>query len=384
MKRIKKLFLGIVMSIIFLGCSNIEERINSKAVSEIDRGNFIEASYLLNDAITINPNYLDGMVNYRNVYPRALNQAHERIKEYKKVFDYKLEAYAYEDLLKLKNNYYYADDLVHQKLGLSLEVPTIEELYQLKNTMGGIYYSAGNELEERELNRMEKRERYYLYERGGELFPKYKDIIKRREKAYEEALVKVMVEFSKDTPNLYKTSLDTQLKGNIAVGKKRSLIRIIPLSEKSFELAWKNTQENSHINTGVKINLNYITSTPESIKKSIMPLSWYEQYVVNTKNGPVVKKIKKTYFRHDFYKTANVEVSFTYIMKDLSSGEIIGSGTFIGIGKDSYNWSTFSGNIPKGQSRGTYTRKLKSKKELTEIALTDVVSKISKDISKKI
>lgn len=383
--RKKVRYLLFVLSVLaFMGCSNVEERINDKAISEIDRGNFIQASYLLNDAIKINPNYLDGMVNYRNVYPRALDQAVEKIGEYQKVSDYKLEAYAYEDLLKLKNNYYYADDLVHQKLGMSLEVPTIEELYKLKTTMGAVYYSAGNELEDRRLNRAEKRDKYFFYERGVELSSKYKDIVDRREKAYGEALVKAMIEFSKNTPTSYRNNLETQIKGNIAEGKKRTLIRLVPLDEKRFANAWDNNKADNIINTGIKINLNYITSTPESIKKSVIPLTWYEQYVANTKNGPVVKNIKKTYFRHDFYKSADVRVSFTYIMKDLFSGEIIGSGTFDGIGEDSYRWSTFSGNIPVGQARGGYVRKLKSKRELTEMALADAVSKMSQDISDKI
>ena len=383
MKKSKLIFI-LLLGLVLMGCSNVEERINNKAVSEIDRGNYIKASYLLNDAIKINPNYLDGMVNYRNVYPRALDQAAEKIGEYQKVSDYKLEAYAYEDLLKLKNNYYYADDLVHQKLGLSLEIPTIEELYKLKSTMGEVYYSAGNELEGRKLNRVEKREKYFLYERGVELSPKYKDIVDRREKAYEEALVKAMIKFSKDTPGLYKSSLENQVKGNLAKGKKRDLIRIASLDEKKFVDAWENSKADKMINTGIKINLNYITSTPQSIKKSVTPLTWSEQYVANTKNGPVVKNIKKTYFKHDFYKSADVKVSFTYIMKDISNGEIIGSGTFHGVGEDSYRWSTFSGNLPKGQARGAYVRKLKSKKELTEMALADAVSKMSQDISDKI
>lgn len=383
MKKSKLIFI-LLLGLVLMGCSNVEERINNKAVSEIDRGNYIKASYLLNDAIKINPNYLDGMVNYRNVYPRALDQAAEKIGEYQKVSDYKLEAYAYEDLLKLKNNYYYADDLVHQKLGLSLEIPTIEELYKLKSTMGEVYYSAGNELEGRKLNRVEKREKYFLYERGVELSPKYKDIVDRREKAYEEALVKAMIKFSKDTPGLYKSSLEIQVKGNLAKGKKRDLIRIASLDEKKFVDAWENSKADKMINTGIKINLNYITSTPQSIKKSVTPLTWSEQYVANTKNGPVVKNIKKTYFKHDFYKSADVKVSFTYIMKDISNGEIIGSGTFHGVGEDSYRWSTFSGNLPKGQARGAYVRKLKSKKELTEMALADAVSKMSQDISDKI
>lgn len=383
MKKNKLIFI-LLLGLLLMGCSNVEERINNKAISEIDRGNYIKASYLLNDAIKINPNYLDGMVNYRNVYPRALTQAVEKIGEYQKVSDYKLEAYAYEDLLKLKNNYYYADDLVHQKLGLSLEIPTIEELYKLKGTMGKVYYSAGNRLEERGLNREEKREKYFLYERGVELSPKYKDIVDRREKAYQKALVKTMIKFSKNTPTIYKNNLESQVKGNIAKGKKRALIRLVPLDDKKFVYAWENNKADNIINTGIKIDLNYITRTPESIKKSVTPLTWSEQYVVNTKNGPVVKNVRKTYFKHDFYKSANVKVNFTYIMKDISTGEIIGSGTFDGVGADNYKWSTFSGNIPKAQGGKNYVRRLKSKKELTEIALRDAVLKMSLDISDKI
>lgn len=374
----------LLLCLILMGCSNAEERINNKAISEIDRGNYIKASYLLNDAIKINPNYLDGMVNYRNVYPRALDQANEKIVEYQKVSDYKLEAYSYEDLLKLKNNYYYADELVHQKLGLSLEIPTIEELYKLKGTMGEVYYSAGNELENRKLNRNERRERYFLYERGVELYPKYKDIINRRETAYEQALVKAMIKFSKNTPTLYKNNLDSQIKGNIAKGKKRTLIRINSLNEKIFVDAWDNNRIHNSINTGIKINLNYITSTPETLKKSVTPLTWSEEYVINTKNGPVIKRVRRTYFRHEFYKSAEVKVSFTYTMKDISNGEIIGSGTFDGVGEDSYRWSTFSGNIPREQGTGLRVRKLKSKKELIEMALENSILKMSQDISDKI
>jgi tetratricopeptide (TPR) repeat protein len=383
MKNIKYILM-IILGLLFVGCSNAEEKINNKAVLEIDRGNYIKASYLLNDAIMINPNYLDGMVNYRNVYPRALDQANERIEEYKKVSDYKLEAFAYEDLLKLKNNYYYADDIIHQKLGMSLDLPTIEELYQLKSEIGEIYYKAGNELENRPLNRLEKRDKFYLYERGVELAPKYKDIVERRENAYEDALVKVMIKLSNDIPMRSKEKLDLQIKGNLARDKKRSIIRITPLNENRFDYSWANNKIDKNLNTGIKVSLNYKTVTPESLKKSVVPIIWYEQHIVQTKNGPVVKSLRRTYFRHDFYKSASVEVSFSYVMKDLSTGEIIGSGTFTGIGEDHYRWSVFSGNIPLGVSRIGFERKLKSRDELTNLAFADAISKLAMDIADKI
>ena len=383
MKKIKYILL-MILGLLFVGCSNTEEKINNRAVLEIDRGNYIKASYLLNDAIMINPNYLDGMVNYRNVYPRALDQANEKIKEYKKVSDYKLEAYAYEDLLKLKNNYYYADDIVHQKLGMSLDLPTIEELYQLKSEMGKIYYAAGSQLENRPLNRLEKRDRFYLYERGVELDPKYKDIVKRREAAYKDALVKVMISLSNDIPTRSKEKLDFQIKGNLASDKKRSIIRITPLNENKFNYSWTNNIVDKNLNTGIKVSLNYKTVTPESLKKTVMPITWYEQRIVQTKNGPIVKSLGRTYFRHEFYKSASVEVSFTYVMKDLSTGEIIGSGTFTGVGEDHYRWSAFSGNIPMGVTRIGYERKLKSRDELTNLAFADAVSKLANDITDKI
>jgi hypothetical protein len=385
-RKMKKLryILTIILILLFIGCSKMEEKINNEAISEIDRGNYIKASYLLNDAIKINPNYLDGMVNYRNIYPRALEQAEEKIEEYKKVDDYKLEAYAYEDLLKLKNNYYYADDIVHQKLNMSLEIPTIEELYKLKTTIGEVYYKAGNELENRELNRWEKRERYFLYERGVELNPKYKDIIKRREKAYKEALIKAMIKYSNNIPSTYKKELEAQVEGNIARGKKKSLIRIEPLDEKIFTTSWEKNIVNKRLNTGIKINLNYISYTPESITRSVVPIIWYEQRLVNTKNGPRVENLSRTYFRHDYYKSANAVVSLTYTMKDLKSGEIIGSGTFNGIGEDHFRWSTFSGRLPLGQTRGAHVRKLQTKDELTNIAIEDAVSKLTEDIANNI
>lgn len=381
----KKNILILFLSFILIGCSNTEEKINNKAIIEINRGNYIKASYLLNDAIKINPNFLDGMVNYRNIYPKALDQAKKNIDEYGKVLDFKLKAYAYEDLLKLKNNYYSADNIVHQKLGMSLEIPTIQNLYKLKNLMGKTYYSAGNELENRELNRTEKREKYFLYERGVELYPKYKDIIDRREKAYKEALIKTMIIFSKNIPNLYKNKLKNLVEGNIAKNKKRTLIRIVPLDDIKFRNAWNNYKRNNTIiNTGIKIDLNYIISTPESIKESITPLTWSEEYVISSKDGPIIKNKKKIYFKHDFYRSSDVKVSFTYIMKDLFSGEIIGSGTFYGLGEDNYRWSTYSGNIPKGKSNKNYLRRSKSNKELIEISLLDAISKISTDISEKI
>jgi hypothetical protein len=325
------------------------------------------------------------MTNYRNIYPKALDQAIIKINEYQRILDFKSKAYAYEDLLKLKNNYYFADDIVHQKLGMSLEIPTIETIYKLKNIMAETYYKAGNELENRKLNRMEKREKYFLYERGVELSPKYSDIVDRREKAYKEALVKTMIKFSENIPNLHKKNLKSLIEGNIAKNKKRTLIRIVPLDDIKFTNAWNNYKRNNTIiNTGIKIDLNYIISTPESIKESITPLTWSEEYVINSKDGPIIKNIKKIYFRHDFYRSSDVKVSFTYIMKDLFSGEIIGSGTFYGLGEDNYRWSTYSGNIPKGKSNKNYLRRSKSNKELIEISLLDAISKISTDISEKI
>jgi len=381
----KKNILILFLSFILIGCTNTEEKINNKAIIEINRGNYIKASYLLNDAIKINPNFLDGMTNYRNIYPKALDQAIIKINEYQRILDFKSKAYAYEDLLKLKNNYYFADDIVHQKLGMSLEIPTIETIYKLKNIMAETYYKAGNELENRKLNRMEKREKYFLYERGVELSPKYSDIVDRREKAYKEALVKTMIKFSENIPNLHKKNLKSLIEGNIAKNKKRTLIRIVPLDDIKFTNAWNNYKRNNTIiNTGIKIDLNYIISTPESIKESITPLTWSEEYVINSKDGPIIKNIKKIYFRHDFYRSSDVKVSFTYIMKDLFSGEIIGSGTFYGLGEDNYRWSTYSGNIPKGKSNKNYLRRSKSNKELIEISLLDAISKISTDISEKI
>ena len=384
MKKIKILLIG-AMVLFFLGCVNTEEKINNKAISEIDRGNYIKASYLLNDAIKVNPNYLDGMVNYRNVYPRALDQAKRRVEEYKKVNDYKLEAYAYEDLLKLKLNYYYADDTVHQKLGMSLDIPTIEEIYQLKYEIGTVYYKAGNELENRNLNRLEKRDKYFLYERGVELSPKYKDIVSRREKAYKDALIKAMIKLSTDTPNIIlEEKLGFQIKANLARGKKKSIVRIVPLDELLFTESWNKNKSNDKLNTAIKVNFNYIVVTPESTKKNVTPITWYDQRIVQTKDGPQIKTLERTYFRQNFYKSANVKVSFTYIIKDLSTGEIIGSKTIEGIGEDIYQWSVFTGSLPQGQTSGGYERRIKSIKELTDLAYADAMQKLSKEISDEI
>jgi len=384
MKKIKFLLM-VAMALFFLGCVNTEEKINNKAISEIDRGNYIKASYLLTDAIKINPNYLDGMVNYRNVYPRALDQAKRRVEEYKKVNDYKLEAYAYEDLLKLKLNYYYADDIVHQKLGMSLDLPTIEEIYQLKYEIGTVYYKAGNELENRSLNRLEKRDKYFLYERGVELSPKYKDIVSRREKAYKDALIKAMIKLSTDTPNtILEEKLDFQIKANLARGKKKSIVRIEPLDELLFTESWNKNKSNDRLNTAIKVNFNYIVVTPESTKKNVTPITWYDQRIVQTKDGPQIMTLERTYFRQNFYKSANVKVSFTYLIKDLSTGEIIGSKTIEGIGEDIYQWSVFTGSLPQGQTRGGYERRLKSIKELTDLAYADAMQKLSKEISDEI
>ncbi|HAS79895.1 MAG TPA: hypothetical protein DCR90_03190, partial [Fusobacteriaceae bacterium] len=177
---------------------------------------------------------------------------------------------------------------------MSLEIPTIETIYKLKNIMAETYYKAGNELENRKLNRMEKREKYFLYERGVELSPKYSDIVDRREKAYKEALVKTMIKFSENIPNLHKKNLKSLIEGNIAKNKKRTLIRIVPLDDIKFTNAWNNYKRNNTIiNTGIKIDLNYIILTPESIKESITPLTWSEEYVINSKDGPIIKNIKK-------------------------------------------------------------------------------------------
>jgi len=151
-----------------------------------------------------------------------------------------------------------------------------------------------------------------------------------------------------------------------------------------FTESWNKNKSNDRLNTAIKVNFNYIVVTPESTKKNVIPITWYDQRIVQTKDGPQIMTLERTYFRQNFYKSANVKVSFTYLIKDLSTGEIIGSKTIEGIGEDIYQWSVFTGSLPQGQTRGGYERRLKTIKELTDLAYADAMQKLSKEISDEI
>lgn len=113
----KKILLLMIVFIL-VGCSSAEEKINSKAMEQIEKGNFTEAAFLLQRAVILNPDYLEGMVNYRNVYPRAVEDTEEKLSLYNTKEDYLKESDTYEDMISLKEGLYNMVPMVHNKLSL--------------------------------------------------------------------------------------------------------------------------------------------------------------------------------------------------------------------------------------------------------------------------
>ncbi len=384
----------LLMTLLFLmGCSSVEEKMNEKAVKEIERGNYTKATFILKDAIDLNPNYLDGMVNYRNIYPIAVENTNNKIQEYNGERLYEREAGSYEDLLKLKEGLYNVEPIVHQKLGLSLKIPTLGEIEGIKKDAGISYYNAGNLYEDRRLNRYTKRERYFLYKRGSELNKSYLDIEDRREISHKDAMI--YASFMKVGGNQSKTYTDSiedklgTIKEVVLEDNKLSDIVIFKdfnnetLRDYLNNIERLTEDQSNNLNTIIKVNLVEYSYLPPKIKKDYYTRYWTERYYVE-ENGIKVAKFRERSYLEVVYTKMNLgRVKLSYEMTDLVDRKTIGVGSFEGVYGDRYVWSEIIGRAPHGVRSG-YERDIKSKGEVMKEATSRAINKLALDIRENI
>jgi len=382
----------VIMLLILMGCSSAEEKINSQAMEEIERGNFTRAALLLQEAVRLNPDYLDGMVNYRNVYPRAVDDTQSRINLYNKNEDYLREADTYEDMLSLKDGLYTMDPIVHNKLGLSLSIPEYNEIEGLKKDAGVSYYNAGNTFEGLKLDRYRRREKFFLYDRGQELYPRYKDIGERTQSSLEDARVVVaFTEVTGDSSRRGQVESEGigRVKNHVSTDPKLSKITIfkdIPDGElkdalrKAGNLSEDNLKD---LNTVVKINVDSFIYRPTRVTRDYYTRYWTEKYYVIENNVKVAKYRERSYTEIVYDKSNSSKVVLSYEMIDLEDGRAIGSGVFEGSSGDRYRWSVIRGRAPSGVMNGV-EREIKSGETIIGEAIQKATDRLGTDIRNNI
>lgn len=382
----------VIMLLILMGCSSAEEKINSQAMEEIERGNFTRAALLLQEAVRLNPDYLDGMVNYRNVYPRAVDDTQSRINLYNKNEDYLREADTYEDMLSLKNGLYTMDPVVHNKLGLSLNIPEYNEIEGLKKDAGVSYYNAGNTFEGLKLDRYGKREKFYLYDRGQELYPRYKDIGERTQSSLEDARVVVaFTEVTGDSSRRGQVESEGigRVKNHVLDDPKLSKITIfknIPdgeLKEALRKAGNLSEDKLKDLNTVVKINVDSFIYRPTRVTRDYYTRYWTEKYYVIENNVKVAKYRERSYTEVVYDKRNSSKVVLSYEMIDLEDGRTIGSGVFEGSSGDRYRWSVIRGRAPSGVMNGV-EREIKSGETIIGEAIQKATDRLGTDIRNNI
>lgn len=382
----------LIMLLILMGCSSAEEKINSQAMEEIERGRFTQAALLLQEAVKINPDYLEGMVNYRNIYPRAVDDTQSKIDLYNKNEDYVREAGIYENMLSLKEGLYTMDPVVHNKLGLSLKIPQYNEIEDLKMDAGVSYYNAGNTFEELKLDRYGRREKFFLYDRGQELYPRYLDIADRTQNSLEDA--RVVTAFTEVTGNTSrKNQIEREgigrIKSRVLEDPKLSKITLfkdIPQGQLKDALRRAgNLSENSlkDLNTVVKINVDSFIYNPARVTKNYYTRYWTEKYYVTEDNVKVAKYRERSYTEIVFDKRNSSRVVLSYEMIDLEDGRTIGSGVFEGDSGDRYRWSVIRGRAPRGVISGV-EREIKSGETIIGEAIQEASDRLGRDVRNNI
>jgi len=382
----------LIMLLILMGCSSAEEKINSQAMEEIERGRFTQAALLLQEAVKINPDYLDGMVNYRNVYPRAVDDTQSKIDLYNKNEDYVREAGIYENMLSLKEGLYTMDPVVHNKLGLSLKIPQYNEIEELKMDAGVSYYNAGNTFEGLKLDRYGRREKFFLYDRGQELYPRYLDIADRTQSSLEDA--RVVTAFTEVTGNTSrKNQIEREgigrIKSRVLEDPKLSKITLfkdIPQGQLKDALRRAGSLSESSLkdlNTVVKINVDSFIYNPTRVTKNYYTRYWTEKYYVTEDNVKVAKYRERSYTEIVFDKRNSSRVVLSYEMIDLEDGRTIGSGVFEGNSGDRYRWSVIRGRAPRGVINGV-EREIKSGETIIGEAIQEASDRLGRDVRNNI
>lgn len=390
MKRALLLILILIMG----GCSSTEERMNSKAMEEIERGRYTQAAFILRDAVEINPEYLEGMVNYRNIYPIAVERTEQRLSLYGEKKDYILEAETYEDMMKLKEGLYTMSPVVHNKLSLSLKIPDYDEIKGLQETAGISYYNAGNTFEGLKLDRYGRRRKYFLYSRGEELNRTYKDIGQRTETSL--AAARIFASFMPvgggvDDSILRRVdgSALPRIK-NMVLGDSK-LKRIVTfkdlpegeLKENLRRASNLSESELRHLNTVIRVNVDNLSYSPTRVTRSFYTRTWTERYYVIENDVKVAKYRERSYTEIVYDKKNSSEVTLSYEMIDLENGRTIGSGVYSGISGDRYIWSEIRGKAPSGVRSG-FEREIKSGDTIINEAILKAAELLGTDIKNNI
>ena len=319
---VKKILLMMVLLFV-VGCSSTEEKKNTQAMQEIERGNYTKAAFLLRDAVVINPDYLDGMVNYRNIYPIAVENTQGRLNLYSENEDYLKEADTYEDMMNLKEGLYNMDPIVHTKLSLSLKIPDYSEIEGLKKDAGVSYYNAGNTFEGLKLDRYKRRKKYFLYSRGEELYSSYRDIRERTSKSLEEARIFVAfmeVDGGVDKNTIRKVGGSTLPRIRSVVlddSKLRQIVTFKEISEGELKdylrrASRLSDEELKHLNTIIRVNVDSFNYRPTRTTKDYYTRHWTEKYYVMENNVKVAKYRKRSYTEVVYEKSNSSQVIISY------------------------------------------------------------------------
>lgn len=386
----KKILLLMIVFIL-VGCSSAEEKINSKAMEQIEKGNFTEAAFLLQRAVILNPDYLEGMVNYRNVYPRAVEDTEGKLSLYNTKEDYLKESDTYEDMISLKEGLYNMVPMVHNKLSLSLRIPDYDEIQNLSKDAGISYYNAGNTFEGLKLDRYGRREKFYRYDRGRELYPRYKDIEERREVSLEDARVVVAFTDITGIDELSKVEKNTVPKiKNILLGDEK-LSKIIIFKDILDEELKENLRNAGNlsknklkdVNTVIKINVDGFILNPTRVTRDYRTRYWTEKYYVTENNVRVARYRERSYIETIYTKQNSSKIQLSYEMIDLEDGKTIGNGSFEGISGDRYRWSVVRGKTPSGVYSGI-ERDIKSNERIIDEAILNASENLGRDIKNNI
>ena len=390
MKKILYLFILLLL----MGCSSVEEKKNTLAMEEIERGNYTKAAFLLQEAVVINPDYLDGMVNYRNIYPIAVENTKGKLTLYGKNEDYLREASTYEDMMSLKEGLYNMVPVVHNKLSLSLKIPDYNEIEGLKKDAGVSYYNAGNTFEGLKLDRYKRRKKYFLYSRGEELYSAYLDIVERTSRSLEDA--RVFVTFM-DVKGGVGTSVIRKVDGSALPRIKGSVLddaklkRIVTFKELS-DTEIKNylnragnlsEKELKSLNTIIRLNVDSFDLRPTRVTQNYYTRTWTERYYVMENNVKVAKYRERTYTEIVYEKRNSSSVTISYDMVDLENGNTIGSGRFEGKSGDRYRWSVIRGRAPVGVMNGV-ERDIKSDETIINEAILRAAEEMGRDVRNNI
>ena len=390
MKILSKFILLFLLILSFVGCAFTNAftkngRSLNKSNSQFKKGSYVSSAVILCNTLKKTPNYKKALTSINEKLPIIEKKYNNKINRFSKAdtsypSNWIELGRAYEDLLTINKAFQNIDSNTRSSINYNPR-----SLNSLIEDGANAYYNAA--LNTKDNSREDKKRIAKLYAKVIFLNNNYKDANEKYKQYKNSAMQKVLIKEIKENifygvniNDLIHSQVSSNISNNQTAMEYTTLIDRSQLKAQIEELKFQNSglaDNDENIKFGKLIGANILITINIASADYSSPYTTSNKKLrtkkVNngTKKNPIM--IKYEYYEYQYEKKTSCNITASFSILDIATGNIIKKGEFTGEKSHSVNWSKYS-----NQHFGS------DEMEEECLSKTTIIREASKDVSNKL